>query len=140
MTSNKICVKSLIGKIAVGILLLTVSHHAVAQYSQSERKLFKTAHNYFTAGQYEKALPLYLKLDSIIDDINLPYHIGICYLNSQANKYQSIKYLEEVEPSSGSLIPMDAIIYLGDAYNVEYRFEDAITEYNKYIAKTAKSN
>ena len=140
MTSNKICVKSLIGKIAVSILLLTVSHHAVAQYSQSERKLFKTAHNYFTAGQYEKALPLYLKLDSIIDDINLPYHIGICYLNSQANKYQSIKSLEEVAPSSGTLIPMDAIIYLGDAYHVEYRFEDAIKEYNKYIAKTAKSN
>ncbi len=138
MDFSKICVKTLICKIAASVILLTMSLQVDAQYSQSERRTFKTAHNYFTAGQYEKALPLYLRLDSVIDDINLPYHIGICYLNSDAQKYQSIKYLEEAVPSAGTLIPMDAIIYLGDAYHVEYRFEDAIKEYNKYINRTAK--
>jgi len=139
MKFNKICVKTLVCKVAASIILLSASQQADAQYSQSERKMFKTAHNYFTAGQYEKALPLYLKLDSIIDDINLPYHIGICYLNSDAQKYQSIKYLEDVNSSAGTLVPMDAIIYLGDAYHVEYRFDEAIKEYNKYINRTAKS-
>ena len=101
----------------------------------------KNANNLYDAGQYDKALPIYMQLDSVIDDINLRYKIGLCYLKSDktdANK--AVEYLEEVSASAGTLISNDVIWNLGDAYHLVYRFEDAIKSYNAYITKTAKSD
>lgn len=122
------------------ILLISASQDADAQYTQNERKQLKTANNYFDTGQYREALQLYRQLDSVIDDMTLRYRIGLCYLNTQTQKTRAIDYLEEVCVQAGSLIPIDAFRYLGDAYHYAYQFEDAIKEYNNYITKTAKSD
>ena len=139
-----ICNKKIFKTIWLGtvccIMLAMSAQSAMAQYSASERKLLKTANNHFDAGQYEKALPIYMQLDSILDDINLRYQIGLCFLKSRYEKEKSIKYLEEAYVSAGTLVPLDVIWYLADAYHVAYRFDDAIKEYNKYINKTAKSD
>ncbi len=139
MNCNKITV-GVIMWLLCGLLLTATVQKADAQYSQSERKSLKTANNYFEAGRYAEALQLYVQLDSVIDDINLRYRIGLCYLNSIGKQYKAISYLEEVSVSAGSLVSIDAIRYLGDAYHKEYRFEDAIKEYNRFIDQTAKSN
>lgn len=122
------------------ISLLTTVQGANAQYTPTERKQLKSANNYFEAGQYLEALRIYRRLDSVIDDITLRYQIGLCYLNTQSHKSKAEDYLEEVSSQAGSLIPIDAIRYLGDAYHYNYRFEDAIKQYNLYITKTAKSD
>ena len=140
MISNKFRFRSFAAKIACCLVLTTAALSASAQYSQSERKLLKTANSYFETGRYEKALPIYIKLDSVIDDINLRYQIGLCYLKSRYEQDKAVSYLEEASVSAGTLIPLDVIWYLGDAYHVVYRFDDAIKEYNKYISLTAKND
>ncbi|MBO7477588.1 MAG: PD40 domain-containing protein, partial [Salinivirgaceae bacterium] len=140
MISNKFGFRSFTAKIACCLVLTTAALSASAQYSQSERKLLKTANSFFETGRYEKALPIYVKLDSVIDDINLRYQIGLCYLKSRYEQDKAVGYLEEASVSAGTLIPLDVIWYLGDAYHVVYRFDDAIKEYNKYISLTAKND
>ena len=140
MTRNKIRYGIFAAKIACCLFLTTAALCASAQYTQTERRQLKNANNFYDAGQYDKALPLYMQLDSVIDDINLRYKIGLCYLKSKKNDVsKAVSYLEDVSVSAGTLISNDVIFYLGDAYHVVYRFEDAIREYNNYISKTAKS-
>lgn len=139
MISDKFRFRTFAVKIACCVVLATAAQSAVAQYSQSERKLLKSANNFFESGRYDKALPIYIKLDSVIDDINLRYQIGLCYLKSRYEQDKAVSYLEEASISAGTLVPLDVIWYLGDAYHVVYRFDDAIKEYNKYIGQTAKN-
>lgn len=122
------------------LLLFASTQTAEAQYSTNERKLLKSANNNFDAGLYREALHQYMQLDSVIDDITLRYQIGLCYLRTTTHKDKAIGYLEEVCTQAGSLIPYDALRYLGDAYHYDYRFEDAIKQYNLFITKTAKSD
>ena len=140
MKYNQFQIKTTLVKFVCTIVVMLLTQSVVAQYSQSERKVLKTANNYFEAGQYDKALPLYMQLDSVLDDITLRYQIGLCYLRTDTYKSKATPYLEEVYAYAGNLIPNDVIRYLGDAYHFEYRFDDAIKEYNTFIAKTAKSD
>ena len=139
--TNRHLFRNIAIRTACVVLLAFVVQNAAAQYTQTERRQLKSANNLYDAGQYDKALPIYMQLDSVIDDINLRYKIGLCYLKSDktdANK--AVEYLEEVSASAGTLISNDVIWNLGDAYHLVYRFEDAIKSYNAYITKTAKSD
>ncbi|MBR5643322.1 MAG: OmpA family protein [Salinivirgaceae bacterium] len=140
MACNKCKFATTAVRIVCCLALAILAQSAAAQYSQSERKQLKTANNFFETGLYEKALPIYIQLDSVIDDINLRYQIGLCYLKSRFEQEKSISYLEEASVSAGTLVPLDVIWNLGDAYHVAYRFEDAMREYNKYITRTAKND
>ncbi|MBO7143649.1 MAG: OmpA family protein [Salinivirgaceae bacterium] len=139
--TNRHLFRNIAIRTACVVLLATAVQTAEAQYSQTERRQLKNANNLYDAGQYDKALPIYIQLDSVIDDINLRYKIGLCYLKSEKNDAnKAVEYLENVSVSAGTLISNDVIWNLGDAYHLVYRFEDAIKEYNTYITKTAKSN
>ena len=139
--TNRHLFRNIAIRTACVVLLATAVQNAEAQYSQTERRQLKNANNLYDAGQYDKALPIYIQLDSVIDDINLRYKIGLCYLKSEKNDAnKAVEYLENVSVSAGTLISNDVIWNLGDAYHLGYRFEDAIKEYNTYITKTAKSN
>ena len=139
--TNRHLFRNIAIRTACVVLLATAVQNAEAQYTQTERRQLKNANNLYDAGQYDKALPIYMQLDSVIDDINLRYKIGLCYLKSEKNDAnKAVEYLENVSVSAGTLIPNDVIWNLGDAYHLAYRFEDAIKEYNTYITKTAKSN
>ncbi len=107
--------------------------NAVAQYSPSERRQLKTANSLFDEGKFKEALPIYLRLDSVIDDIMLRYHIGICYLNSSFDKLKAIYFLEEASRTTDVEIPIDVHMYLGTIYHYVYYFNDAKAEFKKYI-------
>lgn len=139
--TNRHLFRNIAIRTACVVLLAFVVQNAEAQYTQTERRQLKNANNLYDAGQYDKALPIYMQLDSVIDDINLRYKIGLCYLKSEKNDAnKAVEYLEDVSVSAGNLISNDVIWNLGDAYHLVYRFEDAIKEYNTYITKTAKSD
>jgi outer membrane protein OmpA-like peptidoglycan-associated protein len=109
-----------------------------AQYTPAERRQLKTANSLLDEGKFNEALPLYLRLDSVIDDIMLRYHIGICYLNSSFDKLKAIGFLEEASRTPDVQIPTDVYLYLGTIYHYVYRFNDAITEFDHYIKKAEK--
>ncbi len=120
------------------LIAFFVATNAQAQYKPKELKQLKTANNYFNVGNYRDAMPIYKYLDSIIDNTNTRYRLGVCYMNSMFGKEKAIKIFESLKDSSDSDIPVDMLRYLGDVYHYKYRFDEAIEKYNEYIAQTAK--
>ncbi|MFH1319790.1 MAG: hypothetical protein ABII90_03945 [Bacteroidota bacterium] len=105
----------------------------------SSKDLLKDANQYFKNENFLFALPLYLELDKRKPSIEYKYNIGVCYLYKTDEKQKSIEYLEQVvnkKPKTENLY-----FYLGRAYHLNYRFEDAI-EYlnNAKNKKTSEKN
>lgn len=80
---------------------------------------------------YDEALVDYLNLLNQDPKNELyNYNVGLCYINSIANKAKAIPYFEiatRKEKHEG-----DTYYYLGRAYQSANRFDDAITSFKKY--------
>ncbi len=105
----------------------------MAQMNQAERKQLKTANNYFDNEEFAKALPIYLKLNETVDDYNIKYRIGACYLNTQYDKLNALPYLEEVSKIKNIQIPIAVYFDLGTIYHFMYQFEKAISYFQTYV-------
>ncbi len=121
--------------------------------TQAELKeFFYDAEFFFAQEEYVDAVYDYLELynNGFSDNGNINYRIGICYLNIPGQKEKSIPYLLEAvkqvsEKYKESTIkqkaaPVDAYLFLGNAYRVNNQLNKAIEAYNKYkeIASTAE--
>ena len=108
-----------------------------AQTSLSKSQLLEEATYYFLQGNYLAALPFYSKLDSLYPNPEHKFKLGICYLKKADDVKKSIKYLEEVLTEKPKT--EDLYFYLGRAYSMNYRFDDAIRYYNDAkVKKTSK--
>ncbi|MFL5728971.1 MAG: hypothetical protein ACJ75J_05725 [Cytophagaceae bacterium] len=91
----------------------------------------------FTIGQYHKALPEYLRLDSIHkDDPHYAYPIGVCYVQER-NESKAIPYLEKCLQTPDKF-PFKLNFYIATAYHLSHRFDDAIKYYEIYKAGLKK--
>lgn len=80
---------------------------------------------------YKDALNFYLDAQKYNPNVAaLNYKIGICYLNS-FQKQKSIEYFENAITIDEFVTP-DIHYFLARAYQYNYRFEDAIGEYNEF--------
>jgi len=85
-------------------------------------------------GNYPMALTAYKALLSKQSgNMEFNYRLGICYLRTNINKKEAIKYLEIVTKQPKS--EPDAWLYLGQAYQTSNRFDDAIKAYQAYKQK-----
>jgi len=93
--------------------------------------------------EYREALPYFLELyDAGRRDANIKHRIGLCYLNIPNEKENAILYLEEAAANISTNYsignynereaPIETYLYLGIAYRVSNRLEDAINSFNKY--------
>jgi len=109
------------------------------------KQTFLEAESYFLFEEYTEALPLYLRIhreDPDNDDIN--YKIGVCYLNDPYEKDKSIRYLLEASDNINPkykennikerMAPPEVVFYLGKAYLVNDRIDDAIKEFNHFLS------
>jgi len=104
--------------------------------------IFEDAEYYFYEKDYSEALINYLELyNSEMTNAFICYRIGRCYLNSYFEKDEAIPYLTEAVKSISKDIkegfketnaPIDAYIFLGDAYFVTNQIEKAIENYEHY--------
>lgn len=109
-------------------------------FPQNKKKLLKTAQNYFDNEQFDKAIPYFLKLDSLEPNkFETNYYIGACYLNSSFNKTKGIPYLEFALKNGESLLPNVIFYDLATLYHLNYQFDEAIQMLNTFIAKAPKS-
>lgn len=127
------------------ILFIFIFSEANAQLSSFDKKILKEANDFYFDKKFDKALPLFLKIDSVFYDFVIKYRIGACYLNTDFQKIKAIPFLEEVSRNENLEIPHIAHFELGKLYHYIYRFEDAILEFNKYLdyikqEKTPKKN
>lgn len=99
-----------------------------AQYLIEERK-------------YDKAIDIYRRMiREIPDNSYAKYKIGVLYLKTDDQKEKAVEYLEEAsqdialdfdEKSLREIrTPVDVLLYLGEAYQIQNRIDEAIVVYN----------
>lgn len=129
--------------VAIGIIGLTSMATLTNGQELDFRTTFTDAEYYFLFNDFQEALPLYLRaLDEKPNNANILYRIGRCYLNIPGIKHEAIPYLEKavknINPNyqEGSHreegAPVNAYFYLGEAYRIAERFEEALNAYGKF--------
>ncbi|MBN2213311.1 MAG: OmpA family protein [Bacteroidales bacterium] len=126
-------------------LLCATSFISWAQKKDDNLKeYFLDAEFFFAQEQYIDALYDYMELynQGYQDNANINYRIGICYLNIPGQKEKSIPYLlksiKNIKNNNRESefreekAPMDAYLYLGNAYRVNNMLDKAIEIYGKY--------
>lgn len=128
------------------LLFLVISFGMIK--AQSNAKKYSDADFHLLNKNYALALPLYLDvLSSDATNSNLNYKVGVCYLNSASteNKKKAIPYLEKAVTSINNnyeefsqtekKAAPEALFELAKAYHNDYKFDDAIKNFELY--KTA---
>lgn len=108
------------------------------------KAMFDKAEAYLMDENYEKALPLY---DSLVafnyKNGSWNFKLGLCYLHSPSEFSKAILYLEAAVAMSApnakdnsykeEKAPVVSFLYLGDAYHRNFRFDDAIEAYRRFM-------
>ena len=133
------------------IILLVFSINSEAQLRPGPEQVFEEAYDFFSYGEYSEALygfnPL-LKDDQEND--HLRFLIAVCYLNTEGQKQRALPYLEKaamnISPDhiqgsfSEKRAPVETLFYLGQAYRLDYRFDESIEIFNKLTAFLGEDN
>ena len=114
------------------------------EYKEILKDIFYDAEFFLADEYYIDALQEYQKLYTrgYENNANINYRIGICYLNIAGEKQKSIPYLEKAVKAitarykegifSETHAPYDAYLYLGNAYRIDNRLDQAVDAYRKY--------
>ncbi len=106
---------------------------------------FADAEYFFAAEEYIDALQDYMEVlnKGFVNNANINYRIGVCYLNIPGQKDKSIDYLLKASESASDkysastlkeeFAPLDALLYLGNAYRTNNQLDKAVEWYNNYI-------
>ena len=128
------------------IVVFASSFLVVAQQKEDEelKEYFLDAEYFLAQEEYLDALYDYMELynNGFNTNANINYRIGICYLNILGQKEKSISYLlkstNNIKNNNRegefreTKAPMDAYLYLGNAYRVNNMLDKAIEAYNEY--------
>jgi tetratricopeptide (TPR) repeat protein len=128
------------------ILLILAAFPFAAHNQPAEdiKSIFLEAESYYLFEEYKDALPLYQKiLAEDPENYNINFKVGICYLNDPYLTSKSVRYLENAaahtDPkcNQNSLkernAPPEALFYLGNAYCVNNRLDEAIQTYKEFL-------
>jgi outer membrane protein OmpA-like peptidoglycan-associated protein len=134
-----------------GIILLFSQSIDLSGQEKIIREDFLDAEFFLSEEDYQEALFSYQKVyrAGYENNAHINYRIGMCYLNIDGEKVSSISYLEKAVTNiskkwaEGSFkeagAPPDAYLYLGNAYRINYKLDDAIKAYDKYKEYLEKS-
>lgn len=122
------------------VFLVLVSFVTNAQNDfGSEKELRKQADGLFEVDDYAAALPLYSQLLSLYPkDPNFNYKYGVCLLYAKENKEKPLPYLTFAIGKND--VDDDIYYHLGKAFHLNYRFDEAIAQYNIFKLKKSKSS
>ncbi len=125
----------LLGGLCACITPLKVS----AQVSSSRSEIESVALATFKNQDYYHALPLYLHLDSLYPNVpKYMYPIGVSYINTTGDHKNALVYLEKCKLKPNQY-PSTLHYYLGRAYHLDYRFNEAIFEFDVCLSHLYKS-
>ena len=137
-------IKLFMKKINVIVLFTFISFCCIAQAGKSDYYDKFTQGNYLLLEQnYTLALKYFLdayQIDSTNANIN--YKLGVCYLQSAAQKNNALPYLEkatlnishnynDMEPREKKA-PENTYYLIGLAYRLAYKFNESNTYFNKF--------
>jgi tetratricopeptide (TPR) repeat protein len=111
----------------------------LTKLSKEERKKIESAELFYSEQNYLRALPLYAEVyNAHQNELYLKYRTGICYLYKSDEKDKAITLLKEVEQANPKTT--DINFYLGRAYHLNYKFDEAIATFNKYLLEAPAIN
>ena len=134
--------KSLFLLIVISLFLNLVN---AQEYQEILKDIFLDAEFFLMEEEYVDAVLEYDKLykRGYKDNANINYRMGVCYLNIPGEKEKSVPYLEKAVQNvterykegifSERQAPIDAWLYLGNAYRVVNDLPKARDAYNKYL-------
>ncbi|NVO02731.1 MAG: PD40 domain-containing protein [Bacteroidetes bacterium] len=112
------------------------------KFNEEFQNKFTIADNFIAEGNYKGALPVFISLYGLdTTNSNINFNIGVCYINSSYIKTKSIPYLEracqnvnvDYQGNYDELTaPVHAFYYLGIAYRIAYRLDEAIDNFSKF--------
>lgn len=115
------------------ILLISCT---IPAFSQQKMELQQRSFTYFQEKQYNAALSGYLKLlQRFPKDPMYNYYSGICLFYLHRDLEQAINYLRF---ASSRETPRNVFFYLGQAYQLTYKFALAEDAYKKYLESGVK--
>lgn len=125
--------------------------NCLPQSNLKNKETFLEAESYFLYEEFTEALPLYVQLkEQMPNNYNLDYKIGRCYLNMPYEKAKAIKYLETASKHIShtwkdgnfkeTMAPLEAIFYLGDAYRINNKINNAIESYELFKSKVSSAS
>ncbi len=106
--------------------------------SQEKTYTAKEALSIFKEGNYEEAEQAYASLlKRYSREVKYNYYYGICLLKNNNDIPQAVKCLKY---SALKGVSRDVFYYLGRAYQLSYRFEEAISQYNRFLKYASASD
>lgn len=125
------------------LLFLTLNFTLKGQEESEYRSKFTEGNYLILEANYSRALRNFLeayKIDSSSANIN--FKIGFCYLKTVSEKSKALPYLEkavlnttkkytDLEPREKAA-PVNAFYYYGEALHLNYKFDEAIANYEKF--------
>src|SRR4030042_5460696 len=137
----------------IPFILLSLLQLAGQTMDKSELKeYFLDAEFFFAQEEYYDALYDYMELynNGYRDNANINYRMGVCYLNIPGQKDKSISFLNVATQTvttkykAGSFkekrAPVDAWLFLGNAYRVNNQLDKAIEVYTHYKSLTKSAD
>ncbi|MBU8893723.1 MAG: hypothetical protein KOO66_13165 [Bacteroidales bacterium] len=130
-------------KIKLFLFLILLNSSLFAQDWNEIYYLEGEAQYLIEENEYEKAIDVYRRMIKEVPNHSFAkYKIGQLYLMTDDQKSTSIEYLEEASQdialdfNEKSLrevrTPVDVLLYLGEAYQIENRIDEAIVIYNNF--------
>ena len=108
------------------VLPLFLVSSAFSQYGTQQEEAMRL----FNEGNYKDAYAQFKRLIVLFPkDPRYFYYAGICAVNTNTDLPKSIDYLNF---ASNKDVPRDVYFYLGKAYHLQYKFDDAIGAYLKF--------
>lgn len=125
-------------------LMLTVLLFTTMVAGQDVKQDFADGEFFIAAEEYEEALYTFTKVynNNYQENANINFRIGMCLIHIPGRKTEAIPYLEKAVGSvsekyaEGSLkeqtTPVDAHLFLGNAYRINMEFEKACEQYRLF--------
>jgi len=122
------------------IFVLCCVRISIAQTAfQTDKDLIKQGDKLFKEEKFVEAYPIYSQL--VIrtpQDPQYNYRLGVCTIFSVANKELAVPFLENAMTSSE--VEQEVHYYLGKAYLLSYRFEEAAKQFKRYREVASPKN
>ncbi len=117
------------------LLLFSLVSQAQNRKNRIVRRLQSEANLLLSQEEYKRAIPFYLKLDSL-DNKNPDnfYYTGYCYLKSENRVKEAVKYLKIASQMKN--VNPDVFYFLGLSQHLNNELEDAEASYRAYLNKT----
>ena len=120
-------------RLKVACIVFIFVSFGLQSFAQTKGKVpeVEEADEHFKHGNYIMALPIYRDIFKVEkDNKKVQYKLALCYLNTNFNRTEAVKNLEAI--TKDPKCEDEAWYFLGHAYHLAGKMDDAIAAFEKY--------